>query len=186
MTSSSRRILPIFVTALVLGSPAAAAADGATGTSPPNPSRETRPADGQTNLNVHLYGFSYHPDRQGVRRNGLDNEINLGLGLNYEFHEDARGVAFVEGGAYRDSGRNLAKIAGVGYQFKLGERWRVGGALAGVSSPTYNRGRSFVAPLPIVTYDLGTVKVNAIYVPRYGEHNQFAVFGLYFSIPFPK
>ena len=30
------------------------------------------------------------------------------------------------------------------------------------------------------------VKLNAIFVPRYREYNQFAVFGLYFSIPFPK
>lgn len=118
-----------------------------------------------------------------MRRNGLDNELNLGLGLNYEFHEDARGVAFVEAGFYRDSGRNLAKLAGVGYQFKLGKRWRLGGALVAVNSATYNRGRSFIAPLPVLTYDLGRVKLNAIYVPRYGDYNQFAVFGFYFSIP---
>lgn len=74
----------------------------------------------------------------------------------------------------------------MGYQFKVGKRWRLGGALVGVDSPTYNLGRSFIAPLPIVTYDLGTVKLNAIYVPRYGDYNQFAVFGLYFSIPFGK
>ncbi len=72
----------------------------------------------------------------------------------------------------------------MGYQFKLGSRWRLGGALAGVSSPTYNRGRFFVTLLPIVTYDLGPVKLNALYVPRYRDYNRFAVFGLYFSIPF--
>ena len=116
----------------------------------------------------------------------MNNELNLGLGLNYEFHEDARGLAFVEAGLYRDSGSHNAKIAGVGYQFKVGERLRLGGALVGVHSPTYYHGRSFIAPLPIVTYDLGTVKLNAIFVPRYGDYNQFAVFGLYFSIPFPK
>jgi hypothetical protein len=135
---------------------------------------------------LHFYGFSYHTDRQGVRRNGLDNELNAGLGLNYEFHEDATSVAFVEAGFYRDSGRNLAKLAGVGYQFKLGQRWRLGGALVAVNSATYNRGRSFIAPLPVVTYDLGPVKLNAIYVPRYGEYNRFAVFGFYFSIPFGR
>ena len=36
---------------------------------------------------------------------------------------------------------------------------------------------------PILTYDLGAVKLNAIYVPRYGDYNQFAVFGFYFSLP---
>ncbi len=187
MRSCPRRILHAFATALALAFPAeAAAADGATEGSPASSPSEFRPADRPPHLHLHIYGFSYHPDRQGVRRSGLDNEFNPGLGLNYEFHEDAQGVAFVEAGMYRDSGSNNAKIAGVGYQFKLGERWRLGGALVGVHSPTYNLGRAFIAPLPIVTYDFGIVKLNAIYVPRYGDYNQFAVFGLYFSVPIPK
>ena len=102
--------------------------------------------------------------------------------MGYTFHEDERGAAFVEAGFYQDSGSHVAKLAGAGYQFKLGERWRLGGALAGIDSPTYNHGRFFVAPLPTATYDLGAVKLNAIYVPRY-QQNRFAVFGLYFSIP---
>ena len=76
----------------------------------------------------------------------------------------------------------MAKLAGAGYQFKAGERWQLGGVLAGVDRPTYNHGRFFVAPFPMATYDLGPVKLNAIYVPRY-QQNRFAVFGLYFSIP---
>lgn len=148
------------------------------------PSPGIKTVDPRLNLNVHVYSFSYHTDRAGVRREGLDNEFNLGFGLNYAFHEDARGIGFVEAGFYRDSGSNLAKLAGAGYQFKFGEHWRLGGALVGVYSPTYNHGRFFVAPLPIVTYDFGAVKVNATYVPRYGEYNRFAVFGFYFSIPF--
>jgi hypothetical protein len=55
-----------------------------------------------------------------------------------------------------------------------------------VQSDTYNHGSPFIAPLPIASYDLGPVTLNAIYVPRYGEYNKFAVFGLYFSIPFGK
>jgi hypothetical protein len=89
----------------------------------------------------------------------------------------------VEAGFYRDSGSHLAKIAGLGYQYKLGKRWRLGGAVLGVQSQTYNDGRFFVAPIPILTYDLGAVKLNAIYVPSYGEYNEFAVFGFYFSLP---
>jgi len=116
----------------------------------------------------------------------LDNEINLGLGLNYTVQEDERGVAFVEAGFYRDSGSNLAKLAGMGYQYKLGKRWRLGGALVASQSQTYNRGNAFIAPLPILTYDLGAVTLNAIFVPSYGEYNRFAVFGFYFSLPLAK
>jgi len=121
-----------------------------------------------------------------VRRNGLGNELNLGLGLNYTVHEDERGIGFVEAGLYRDSGSRLAKIAGVGYQAKLGKRWRLGGALLAVQSKTYNDGSAFIAPLPILTYDLGKVKLNAVYIPRYGDYNEFAVFGFYFSVPLAK
>ena len=116
----------------------------------------------------------------------MRNEVNLGFGLNYTTHEDERGVGFVEAGLYRDSGSNQAKLAGMGYQYKLEKRWRLGGALVAVQSQTYNRGNAFIAPLPIATYDLGPVKLNAIYVPRYGEYNQFAVFGFYFSLPLAK
>jgi hypothetical protein len=113
----------------------------------------------------------------------LDNELNVGLGLNYTVHEDERGIGFVEAGFYRDSGSHLAKLAGTGYQYKAGRRLRLGGALVGLHSETYNHGRFFIAPLPLATYDLGAVKLNAIYVPRYGDYNRFAVFGFYFSVP---
>ena len=116
----------------------------------------------------------------------MDNELNIGLGLNYTVHEDERGVGFAEAGIYRDSGSNAAKLAGLGYQYKLGKRWRLGGALVAVHSQTYNRGNAFIAPLPIATYDLGPVKLNAIYVPKYGDYNHFATFGLYFSLPLAK
>ena len=92
----------------------------------------------------------------------------------------------MEAGFYRDSGSHTAKIAGLGYQYKLGKRWRLGGALLAVHSETYNDGRFFVAPIPILTYDLGSVKLNAIYVPSYGAYNEFAVFGFYFSLPLPS
>jgi hypothetical protein len=134
-------------------------------------------------LNLQLYGFSYHTDREGSRNAGLDNEFNPGLGLKYVVHDDARGQGFVEAGFYRDSGSNLAKLAGIGYQFKLGRRWRLGGALVALQSETYNRGNAFIAPLPILSYDLGALTLNAIYVPAYRDYNEFAVFGFYLSVP---
>lgn len=167
MRPLSRRTLQILAAAALAFSAGAAAAQ----------------ADGA--LNMHVYSFSYHPDRETMRRSGLDNELNLGVGLNYTLREDERSVRFVEAGLFRDSGRQLATIAGLGYQRKFG-RWRLGGALVGVHSDTYNRGRFFVAPLPIVTYDLGPVKLNAIYVPRYRDYNQLAVFGFYFSLPLAR
>lgn len=142
------------------------------------------PPEARLKFNIMIYGMSYHTDRQGVRRENVDNELNVGLGLNYEFHEDAQGVGFVEAGFYRDSGRNWAKLAGPGYQFKVGKRLRLGAVLVGVQSPTYLNGKFFIAPLPMASYDTGPVKLNLIYIPRYRDYNPFAVFGLTFSIPF--
>lgn len=34
------------------------------------------------NLNLHVFGLSYHPDREGTRISHLDNEVNAGMGLN--------------------------------------------------------------------------------------------------------
>ena len=143
------------------------------------------PADGPwRNLSLNVYGFSYHTDRQGIRQRGVDNEFNPGLGISYEFHSDARGAAFFSAGTYKDSSNQWAKLAGPGYQFKLGDRWRVGAFLPVFQSKSYNQGRAFVAPLPLLTYDFGMVKLNAVYAPRFAPANNFAVFGFYFSIPF--
>jgi hypothetical protein len=118
-----------------------------------------------------------------VHSAGVDNEFNPGLGLKYAVNLGEHGVGFAEAGFYRDSGRNAAKLAGIGYQYKLGARWLLGGALVALHSETYNHGDPFIAPLPILSYDLGSVTLNAIYVPAYRDYNEFAVFGFYFSVP---
>lgn len=118
-----------------------------------------------------------------MRRDGVDNERNYGLGLAYEFHNDADGVAFFEAGFFKDSGRNWAKLVGPGYQFKLDKKWRLGAALLLLDSGTYNRGRAFVTPIPMLTHDMGAVKLNAIYAPHFQRYNNFAVFGFYISVP---
>lgn len=157
--------------------PAAAAASGA------EYPQGIRPANSRLQLNLNVFGLSYHTDRAGTRDRHLDNELNIGLGLNYEFHNNALGVATLQTGFFKDSGRNWTTIAGAGYQYKLGERWRLGADLLAIHSQTYNNGRGFIAPIPRVTYDFGPVKVNVVYVPRYQDYNRFAVFGLYFSTP---
>jgi hypothetical protein len=134
-------------------------------------------------LLLDLYGLSYHTNRSGVHAAHLDNEVNPGLGLKYEFSGDARGAGFVEAGVYRDSGRHSAAMAGPGYQLKLGERWRAGAALLLFHSSTYNHGRPFIAPIPILSYDFGRARLNAVYAPRVTDINEFAVFGFYLSVP---
>jgi hypothetical protein len=138
-----------------------------------------RPSD----LFLDVYGLSHHTDRSGVRAAHLDNEVNPGLGLGYEFSADARGIGFVEAGVYEDSGRHWTAIAGPGYQFRLGERWLPGVVLLFFDSRTYNHGRPFIAPIPMLGYDFGSFRLNAVYAPRVADYNEFAVFGFYVSVP---
>ena len=118
-----------------------------------------------------------------VHELGLDNEFNPGLALHYELRNTPRGITFAELGAYEDSGSSGAIFAGLGYQFKLGEHWRMGGALALMNSETYNDGTSFVGMVPVVTYDARRVKLNAVYFPKVANYNEVAAFGFYISIP---
>lgn len=164
------------------GAVAASASTNATAIS----SKQVDPPDSWFHLDaldLNVYGLAYHPDRERVHRQDLDNEFNPGLGLHYELDNDARGVTFAEVGAYHDSGRNWAKFAGLGYQFNVGERWRIGGALAAVHSRTYNRGVTFVGMIPLTTYDVGRIKLNAAYFPKFGQYNEVDAFGFYISIP---
>ena len=160
----------------------AAAADGDSGIS----SKQAGPADAWLNLDaidLNLYGLAYHPDRTAADRRHLDNQVNPGFAVHYELANNPRRITFAEVGTYEDSGRNWAKLASLGYQYKFGERWRLGGAVAVIDSHTYNHGRPFVSVAPLVTYDIGRVKLNAVYFPKVGHHNQVAAFGFYLGIP---
>ena len=137
-------------------------------------------------LDLNVYGLAYHPDREAVHRKNLDNQVNPGLSLHYELTNSERGISFAEAGAYYDSGRHWAKFLSLGYQFKFGEHWRAGGAVAAVHSATYNNGVAFVGMFPLVTYDLGPVKLNAVYFPKVANYNQIAAFGFYISVPLGK
>lgn len=187
-------LLPVFALALLLGGCGTldsrsepASTGGTSKTAPADASVESsppvRPAASPSDFNLQIFGLSYHPDREGTRLSKLDNEFNPGLGLSHKLHDDKRGAAFVEAGVYKDSGYNWAKFGGLGYQFKLDERWSLGADLLVFDSPTYNNGRVFIAPIPRLVYDFGAVKLNMIYAPRYGEQNQFEVFALFLTLP---
>jgi hypothetical protein len=97
--------------------------------------------------------------------------------------DNERGTTFAEVGAFQDSGRNWAKFAAPGYQFRVGSQWKMGAALAVMNSRTYDGGTTFVAMIPLVTYDLGRIKLNATYLPRVAGYSGVAAFAFYLSIP---
>lgn len=148
--------------------------------------QQVPPVKKRLSVNLHVFGLSYHPDREGTRVSHLDNQFNTGLGLGYKIYEDELGEMNSEIGFFKDSGRTWAKFAGVDYLFKLGDSWRMGADFLAIQSPSYNKGNAFVAPIPRLTYDFGPVKVNLIYVPKYRQLNEYSVYGLYFTIPLWK
>jgi hypothetical protein len=122
-------------------------------------------------LGVNVYGLSYHFERARAREIGADNEVNPGLGLRYRIPRSEPVEWFLDGGAYRDSGRNTAVYAGGGALWKPTRHFGAGLAIAAFHSDTYNRGRTFVAPIPLLSYDLRAVSVNLAYLPKIGNLN---------------
>jgi len=139
--------------------------------------------DGEFGINV--YGLSYHLDRERAREIGTVNEINPGLGLRYRFAEWKRWSFFADAGVFDDSGRNTAKIIGAGAVWDFGKGFRAGAGLVLFSSDTYNLGRPFVAPIPLVSYDAGPVTLNLSFSPKLMPFNEIPTLGFWITF-WPK
>jgi hypothetical protein len=142
------------------------------------------PALAQGELGINLYGLSYHFDRDRARELGFDNEVNPGLGVRWRVPGD-KFDSFFDAGAYRDSGRNTAVLAGGGIFWKPTERLRLGGALAFFYSQTYNDGNAFLAPLPLLAYEWRAVTANLVYFPKVSSINEINTLGFWLTF-WPK
>jgi hypothetical protein len=130
-------------------------------------------------IGINLYGLSYHFERDRARELGAGNEANWGAGLRWRSNE---GGWFADIGAYRDSGRNTAKLAGAGYLWELGERWRLGGAVTGLHSDTYNQGRAFVAVIPVLAYEAPRYTLNFTFFPKIVGMNDINTLGVWLTL----
>ena len=139
------------------------------------------PLPAAAELGINLYGFSYHFDRNRARALDVDNEVNPGLGLRYRIPQSERLQWIVDVGGYRDSGRNTALLAGAGALWKVTAGWRLGGALAILDSDTYNRGRTFIAPLPLAAYEFRSATLNFVYLPKVSDVNEVATLGFWLT-----
>lgn len=130
-------------------------------------------------LGINIYGLAYHFDRSRAREIGVDNEVNPGLGLRYRVPHSERMAWILDVGAYRDSGRNTALLAGGGALWNITERLRLGGALVALDSNTYNRGKTALAPLPLAAYETRSVTFNVVYLPKVSDINEIATLGFW-------
>jgi hypothetical protein len=83
---------------------------------------------------------------------------------------------------FSDSGNNTAVLAGAGALWHVGGGFRIGAALAVLNSDTYNDGRAFIAPLPVIAWDLGPVTLNATFFPKIERYNDVATVGLWVTL----
>jgi len=139
------------------------------------------PISARADLGLNVYGLSYHLDRDKARQLGVDNEFNPGLGVRWRRAEKSFDW-FADAGFYRDSGRNTALLAGGGALWHATEGLRLGGALALLHSDTYNRGKTFVAPLPVAAYDFKRVTLNMVFLPKVHEVNDINTLGFWATV----
>jgi hypothetical protein len=132
------------------------------------------PLQAAADLGINVYGLSYHFDRARTKALGLDNQINPGLGLRYRVPHSQRITWVADVGAYRDSGRNTALVAGAGALWQVAGGWHVGGALASFKSDSYNQGKAFVAPVPLAAYEFRRATLNFVFTPQWSDVNQVA------------
>ncbi|HYP67365.1 MAG TPA: hypothetical protein VEP67_03825 [Thiobacillaceae bacterium] len=144
-------------------------------------------AHADTPLELNIYGLSHHWDRAEAQRLHTEHETNPGLGLRYELapHEWCA-APFAEGGIYSDSGANTTYYAALGCKgLKLTDSIRLGAGIALMQSETYNHGRAFVAPVPLLTWQISKVTLNFIQYPRIDSLGIINTTGLYISVPLP-
>jgi len=136
----------------------------------------------EANWGLNVYGLSYHFDRDTARSIGTDNEFNPGLGVRYRRPINASFDFFADVGAYKDSGRNTAVLAGGGAFWRASNTLRLGGALVALQSDTYNRGDAFIAPLPVAALDFDRVTLNMVYMPKVSNFNAINTLGFWATV----
>ena len=107
--------------------------------------------------------------------------MNPGLGARWRIAREQFDW-MLDGGAYRDSGRNTAVYAGGGALWKPTKHLRLGGALALFHSDTYNDGDAFVAPLPVVALEWRAVTLNMVYFPKVSNVNDINTLGFWLTL----
>ena len=133
-------------------------------------------------IGINVYGLSYHFNRDRAQALGVDNGVNPGLGVRWQFAETERWRFFADAGVFNDSGRNTAALAGAGALWRVAGGFEIGAALAVMNSDTYNNGRTFIVPLPLVAWDLGPVTLNATFFPKVERFNDVATVGLWVTL----
>ncbi len=130
---------------------------------------------------INLYGLSYHMGQNVVNRDRF-NEFNKGIGFRADFGSPKGHSFFFEGGKYSDSFRNDARYLSVAFQFRIIYQLRLGLNAAIYNSKSANHGETFFAPVPILSYRIWRIVLNAVYLPKHEPINPYYILGGYMTI----
>jgi hypothetical protein len=133
-------------------------------------------------LGLNLYGASYHFDRDKAKEIGLTNEFNPGLCLRYRWARIEHWHYFIDAGFYDDSANHTAKLVGGGGLWHATEGLRLGGGLVLLKSETYNGGKAFIAPAPVLAYEWRRVTFNTVYFPKWRDVNRTNQLGFWLTV----
>ncbi|HUQ24721.1 MAG TPA: hypothetical protein VM140_03560 [Burkholderiales bacterium] len=134
----------------------------------------------RADVGLNIYGFSWHIDGDKARAEKADNWINPGLGVRYRVPGETFDY-FFDAGAYRDSGRNTAVLAGGAVHWRATQSARLGLALVMLNSKTYNGGDTFVAPLPVAAWEFRSVTFNMVWMPKVRDINGINTLGFWLT-----
>ncbi len=130
----------------------------------------------QERIGVLVFGGSYHyqfrtyEDASGTKKY---EQWNYGAGLEYVIHDGRRNLFTVDGGAYRDSKDKANIFGGPLWRFKFTNRLSAGIGVTLLTSSTY--GGPFLAPLPVVTYRVNRVSINAVWLLSLDPNDSSAI-----------
>ncbi|MCX6835770.1 MAG: hypothetical protein NTW07_11695 [candidate division Zixibacteria bacterium] len=136
---------------------------------------------------LNLYGVSYHLDHRDEPTSGMGgsnklNEFNEGVGLRLSLGNDSSDVLFLEGGSFQDSFENEAGYLSLGYQWRVIMQLRIGINAAIYATDSIREGDPFFAAIPLISYTIGFLTVNGLYLPKYRDINPYHTIGAYLTI----
>lgn len=138
-------------------------------------------SNGQS-LGLNIYGLSYHFLKDNQSRE-LFNEVNPGLGIRGTWCTSHNNWTALEAGIYRDTFRNTAKYATVGYHLRLLKGFRAGFNVGLYSSESIRNDEIIIIGVPAISYQLSFCIVNVVYLPKFRNINPFNTLGTYLTIP---
>jgi len=132
-----------------------------------------------TSLIVNGYSRHFHVDDKYAHT--TLNEKNYGLGLEFDYEQSPNDkLRYVNNlGWYKDSLNSTAYYAGgAAFYDVVGNkdlRFSVGGEITGFYSENYNKGKPFIALVPVANLGNSNYSVNFVLIPRFSQFMESGV-----------